>query len=133
MNWSGNDENYKAEMEFTEYLMGCVDTQKDALLSYCVIAYTKFFDNGQESIDTNELSGILCQERLITEQSINLMLEEMDNTKNGSIQYFEFYEVLIRALRPEDPLTGEEVTLDMIENHLQKTLNNPAIGLTKTI
>ena len=103
MNWNGQDENYKAEMEFTEFLMGCVDTQKDAFLKYCVEAYTKFFNNGQESIDTNELSGILCQERLITEQSINLMLEEMDNTKNGSIQYFEFYEVLIRALRPVDP------------------------------
>ena len=84
-----------AQMEFSEFLYGCVDTRPDAFLEYCRAAYTKFFDNGQETIDVNELTGILCQERLISAQSIEIMIEEMDVTNNGSIQYFEFYEVLI--------------------------------------
>jgi Ca2+-binding EF-hand superfamily protein len=53
------DENDK-ELAYPEFLIGCVDTSYDRFLDYCEKAYEKFFDNGQESIDSNELTGILC-------------------------------------------------------------------------
>ena len=97
-------------MDFSEFLYGCVDTSEKSFLSYCEVAYLKFFDNGQETVDVNELTGILCQERLLSAKSIDLMIEEMDSTKNGSIQYFEFFEVLIKALNPKNQY-GEKVSV----------------------
>ena len=109
-----NQNNDKPEMEFSEFLYGCVDTSADSFLRYCEEAYLKFFDNGQETVDVNELTGILCQERLLGTKSIDLMIEKMDFTKNGSIQYFEFYDVLIEALQPKYQ-NGNPVTLKKIE------------------
>lgn len=127
----------KGFIDYSDFKIGCVDVTRQKFLKYCEVAYEKFFDNGQESIDTNELTGILCQEKLLKEKSIKGIVGRMDDNNNGSIQYFEFFDALIQAIGPNGFRTSYDnpelvpLTTKHIVEYLKEQLGNDKIGLTK--
>lgn len=64
------DEPKNGYIDFSDFLIASVHTEKKKILEYCKTAYEIFFKNEQESIEVSDLIEILCISKVMKPEFI---------------------------------------------------------------
>lgn len=69
-------------IEFSDFLIASVTTEKDQVLEYCRTAYELFFKNEQESVEVSDLIEILCISKVMKPDFVRLVIKRMDDDES---------------------------------------------------
>lgn len=68
------------------------------MIGYFDEAYRLLFNNAEESIDTNELIDQLCSEKVMKEELLKKVAENIDEDRSQTITAAEFFKFVIDNL-----------------------------------
>ena len=123
-------EGGKKQIEFKDFLVASIRTNA-SFIGYMDKAYKLFFDNDEESIETNELIDQLCGEKIIKPELLKQVAENIDEDKSQTITAFEFFKFVIENLGLK---TNQQYQKDWDAMLVKKLLekSHPNIGLSGT-
>jgi Ca2+-binding EF-hand superfamily protein len=82
-------------------LLSTITADKASLIGYFTEAYRLLFNNAEECIDTNELIDQLCSEKVMKEELLKKVAENIDEDRSQTITAAEFFKFVIEHLNPD--------------------------------
>lgn len=79
------------QIDFKDFLVGCIRTDEKSFTGYMKKSYDSFFNNDNESIETPELIDTLCAEKVMKEDMLKQVAENIDSDNSQSITAYEFF------------------------------------------
>lgn len=113
-------------IDFKDFLIACIRTDKDSFNGYMRLAYDIFFNNENESIEVPELIDILCAEKIMKDDMLTKVARNIDLDNSQSITAYEFFDFVTVHLGLEQDWANPME----IKKELQNTF--PNIGQSGT-
>ena len=85
------------QIDFKDFLVASIRTNAP-FIGYMSKAYDLFFNNDEESIETNELIDQLCGEKIIKPELLKQLAENIDADQSQTITAYEFFTFVIKSL-----------------------------------
>ena len=114
-------------IDFPDFLIASVTTEKQKLKEYCRNAYELFFKNEKESIEVSDLIEILCISNVMKPDFIRTVIHEIDDDDSQIVSAQEFYTFLIKKLGLDEGIDDEgtrNLTVHEIQKFLEETFHD---------